>query len=323
MHSKFLVLILFVLFLKGSLTAQQPFHINYQAKEGLFSNYIYFVYQDSKGYIWVGSDIGVSRFDGNSFTNFNTAHGMSDNEVFSMMEDRKGRLWFATLNGKPCFYQDGVIYNEKNLPLLRQCETGGLVQRILQRQDGSIALCSAGKTVTIDPDAGRCETLIHPNMLDVWENAAGRLMCFGTKGVQEVGNSSFYTPPDAVALRKPVRVLPIGDTILVSSVDRVMVYESRSQRLIRSISLPEEDNEIIYMQYRNGEVWLGTRNGLQTFEYPSFRPVQQYLPGRSVTSALQDREGGWWASSTNAGVFYCRNPEMEFFDSSNGLLTIG
>ncbi|HOY06447.1 MAG TPA: two-component regulator propeller domain-containing protein [Saprospiraceae bacterium] len=320
MRRRIFIFLFFLIKSGGFCTAQQPFYINYQTKEGIFSNYIYFVYQDSKGYIWVGSDVGASRFDGSSFTNFNTGHGMSDNEVFSMMEDRKGRLWFATLNGKPCFYQDGVIYNEKNLPLLRQCETGGLVQRILQRQDGSIALCSAGKTVTIDPDAGRCETLIHPNMLDVWENAAGRLMCFGTKGVQEVGNSSFYAPPDAVALRKPVRVLPIGDTILVSSVDRVMVYESRSQRLIRSISLPEEDNEIIYMQYRNGEVWLGTRNGLQTFEYPSFRPVQQYLPGRSVTSALQDREGGWWFSTLEEGLFYVPAPTILHFTKREGLL---
>ena len=113
---------------------QQPFFKHYQVKEGLLSNYTYFVLQDSKGYIWVSSDVGVSRFDGHVFTNYNTAHGMTDNEVFSMYEDRQGRIWFATLNGKPCFVQNGVLYSEKNIPFLKQCDLKGLVFRILEKQ---------------------------------------------------------------------------------------------------------------------------------------------------------------------------------------------
>jgi len=104
MYRKISVLLL-LFFAIGHLIAQQPFFKNYQIKDGLVSNYTYFVFQDSKGYIWVGSDVGVSRFDGQTFTNYNTAHGMPDNEVFSIYEDKAGRLWFATLTGKPCFFQ--------------------------------------------------------------------------------------------------------------------------------------------------------------------------------------------------------------------------
>ena len=320
MRRRLFVVLFFLVKSGGFCHAQQPFYINYQTKEGIFSNYIYFVYQDSKGYVWVGSDVGASRFDGSSFTNFNTGHGMSDNEVFSMMEDRKGRLWFATLNGKPCFYRDGVIYNEKNLPLLKRCETGGLVHRILQRRDGSVAFCSSGRIVTVDPDAGRCEILHHPDMLDAWENTAGQLMCFDKKGIQEAGKPDSGMQPNLPPIRKPFRALPLGDTVLVSSVDHVSLYDGRTRRLLRTISLEEEGNEIIYMQCRNGQVWLGTRNGLQTFEYPSFRPLQRYLPGRSVTSALQDREGGWWFSTLEEGLFYVPAPTILQFTKNEGFL---
>ena len=44
--------------------------IRYTAREGLSSNYIYCLQQDELGYMWIGTDIGLNRFDGHSFRNF-------------------------------------------------------------------------------------------------------------------------------------------------------------------------------------------------------------------------------------------------------------
>ncbi len=44
--------------------------IRYTSKEGLSSNYIYCLQQDDLGYMWIGTDIGLNRFDGHSFRNF-------------------------------------------------------------------------------------------------------------------------------------------------------------------------------------------------------------------------------------------------------------
>jgi len=321
MHSKFLVPILFVLFLKGSLTAQQPFHINYQAKEGLFSNYIYFVYQDSKGYIWVGSDIGVSRFDGNSFTNFNTAHGMSDNEVFSMLEDRKGRLWFATLNGKPCFYQNDVIYSEKNLPLLKQCDVGGLVLRIFEQQNGTINFCSTLKIRSVNLDARKCEEISLPKGLyDAWENQDGTIGCIGNQSLQVIEKSGVVSSTYMPLIAPPVRALPLGDTILISSSNQILICERSTGRIVQTLSLLEAGSEIIDLRMNNGQIWLGTRKGSFSFDYPSFRPMQHNLPGRSVTSMLEDREGGRWFSTLEEGLFYIPAPDILHFTTAEGLV---
>ena len=320
MGSKFLVIFLLLLMLGGSSAAQQPFSINYQAKEGLFSNYIYFVYQDSKGYIWVGSDIGVSRFDGSSFTNFNTAHGLSDNEVFSMLEDHKGRLWFATLNGKPCFYQNGVIYSEKNLPLLKQCNVGGLVIRMFEQRNGNITFCSTLKILSVNLESGlRQEIPFKDGLFDAWENEDGTIGCMSNGSLLTLNKTSIVFNKTLPLIQTPVRALPLGDTIVISSSNKIILFTRQTGQILQTLPLLEEGNEIVDLRFKNGQIWLGTRKGSFSYEYPSFQPLHCYLPGRSVTSVLEDREGGWWFSTLEEGLFYVPAPDILHFTTSEGL----
>ncbi|MBN4062524.1 hypothetical protein JYU20_04925, partial [Bacteroidales bacterium AH-315-I05] len=66
--------------------------------------------QDSKGYIWFATDMGVSRFDGYEFKNFSSKDGLPDMTVFNIYEDYKGRIWFTTYSGKLAYYYEDNIY---------------------------------------------------------------------------------------------------------------------------------------------------------------------------------------------------------------------
>ena len=98
----------FFLLCCNNLIAQTPYFKNYTVKDGLPSNETYEVFQDSKGYIWVGTDKGVARFDGYKFEVFTKDDGLADNTVFGFYEDFKGRIWFRCFNGKLCY-----ILNDK------------------------------------------------------------------------------------------------------------------------------------------------------------------------------------------------------------------
>src|SRR5688572_29372517 len=76
--------------------AQQPSCIHYTIDEGIPSNEVYDIYEDSLGYIWFATDHGVSRFDGYSFRNYSTADGLVHNTVFGFYEDARGRVWVRT-----------------------------------------------------------------------------------------------------------------------------------------------------------------------------------------------------------------------------------
>jgi ligand-binding sensor domain-containing protein len=68
-------------------------------ENGLPNNQIQCIYQDSKGWIWIGTSQGLSRFDGYSFVNFlskpDDSTSLKGNLVRVIKEDRKCRLLFS------------------------------------------------------------------------------------------------------------------------------------------------------------------------------------------------------------------------------------
>lgn len=67
--------------------AQKPVFKHYTRASGLKSEYINFMYQDKRGFLWIASDKGVSRFDGKEFVHFNTDNGLPGNMVQAISED--------------------------------------------------------------------------------------------------------------------------------------------------------------------------------------------------------------------------------------------
>jgi ligand-binding sensor domain-containing protein len=320
MYRKISVLLL-LLFAIGPLIAQQPFFKNYQIKDGLVSNYTYFVFQDSKGYIWVGSDVGVSRFDGQTFTNYNTAHGMPDNEVFSIYEDKGGRLWFATLTGKPCFYYNDSIYSENNLPFLKECDAKGMIINFFETDDGRIAYCSTHKIILIDLINQRKEVRsCGEGIIVAWKNKEGRIYGAGRELV-EIGSGGLKTEAKMPPLVQPARAIPLGDSVLISTSLHVHLYQSR-RGTFRSLKSPlDKNNEFIFLRMSGKDkVWGGTRNGMYLLNYPSLTVNRFYLSGRSVSSVLEDREGGIWFSTFEDGLFYAPAPNIQHFTTEDGLL---
>ena len=90
-----------------------PAMINYTVDDGLPSSETYDILQDSKGYIWIATDRGVSRYNGYEFENFTTEDGLTDNVVFRLQEDYKGRVWFQTMNFKFFYYENNQFITYK------------------------------------------------------------------------------------------------------------------------------------------------------------------------------------------------------------------
>jgi ligand-binding sensor domain-containing protein len=65
---------------------------NYTTNDGLPSPEVYTVVQDKKGFLWFGTDNGVSRFDGYTFQNFGAKEGLADNVINGIQEDELGRI---------------------------------------------------------------------------------------------------------------------------------------------------------------------------------------------------------------------------------------
>jgi ligand-binding sensor domain-containing protein/putative methionine-R-sulfoxide reductase with GAF domain/two-component sensor histidine kinase len=79
--------------------AQQQIFKNYTVNDGLVSNTVRSVFQDSKGFLWIATNEGLSKYDGSTFKNFSTANDLSHNFVNDFYEGEDGRLFIALNNG--------------------------------------------------------------------------------------------------------------------------------------------------------------------------------------------------------------------------------
>lgn len=103
-----LILLLFLISLWQSnktVCAQFPqlYFETYTTADGLSSNNITCLYQDTEGFLWIGTDYGLNRFDGNIFTAFyadqHNTNSLSGNHITDIIQDGEGIFWIATLDG--------------------------------------------------------------------------------------------------------------------------------------------------------------------------------------------------------------------------------
>jgi ligand-binding sensor domain-containing protein len=71
----------------------------YTTADGLARDRVECVVQDSRGFLWVCTAEGLSRFDGYQFTNYRTEHGLPGNYVSAFLETRRGVYWVGTTAG--------------------------------------------------------------------------------------------------------------------------------------------------------------------------------------------------------------------------------
>lgn len=123
---RYLLLVCILLFSAGKGSAQLPLLRHYTVNDGMPSNNVYTVSQDSKGFIWLCTDWGISRFDGRHFENITSNDGLPDNDVFKGCEDPWQRYWLFCYNRVPAYIYNGKVYGPHNDSLCRWMERKGM-----------------------------------------------------------------------------------------------------------------------------------------------------------------------------------------------------
>ena len=72
---------------------------NYTTNNGLITDYVWNVFVDNNENIWLATEVGLIRFDGNTFSTYTTNQGLGDNGIGDILLNKNGRLWIATNSG--------------------------------------------------------------------------------------------------------------------------------------------------------------------------------------------------------------------------------
>ncbi len=84
----------------------------YSIKDGLPSNQIKSIFQDSRGLMWIGTSNGISVFDGISFTNYTTVNGLTNNNISDIVESSNppGVIYTVGATGGVCKFENGKFH---------------------------------------------------------------------------------------------------------------------------------------------------------------------------------------------------------------------
>jgi len=82
-----------------------------QPRDSVYNNVIQSVVEDNEGNIWFTSQThgGITKYDGEGFTNYNLKDGLPGDMIFSSFKDADGNLWFGTLDNGLISYKRGVF----------------------------------------------------------------------------------------------------------------------------------------------------------------------------------------------------------------------
>ncbi|MFN8259194.1 MAG: two-component regulator propeller domain-containing protein [Bacteroidales bacterium] len=297
---------------------------NFNASDGLPSTEVYICFQDSKGYMWFGTDNGVSRFDGYEYINYDIQCGLASGTVSDIFEDKKGRIWFISLTGQLSIYENNkltaykfnsVIQNEIKgfrLHIKSAFYVDSLDNVFISMADNGIFKISRGGKLS------RVDKLLVPATVFIKEiypniHMAGYVSTFNTKyGLENLNfKDSVY--------KNVFGFFPTNSLYFIVQNQKDEIYFTHNnyiyditQKKINKVAAFE--NDIIWFKKDNeGKYWVSVRNnGIMLFNKPDFNknPDLHFLPGKDVSSIARDIEGGFWFSTLNEGVFYLPTGEV-------------
>ncbi|WP_338356629.1 sensor histidine kinase [Yeosuana marina] len=88
--------------------AQEP--IRYTTKQGLPTNHVYDMVEDSNGFIWFATKQGVVKYDGEIFKIFTIQDGLPNNDTWKLETDRQGRIWYFSKSKYQGYIKNDSVY---------------------------------------------------------------------------------------------------------------------------------------------------------------------------------------------------------------------
>jgi signal transduction histidine kinase/ligand-binding sensor domain-containing protein/DNA-binding response OmpR family regulator len=269
-------------------------HLSIQ--NGLSNNSVRCVFQDKKGFIWFGTYDGLNRYDGNEFKIFRNRIGDSTsiphNYIYAINEDVSGNLWVGTGQGGVSIYNNTL---SKFSPAYFYPYRGNRPQKIT----------------------------INANVIS--SDESGNVF-IGTNG----GGFIVKKTNDKIAKQIPLQLK--GKLVAGYNVRGISVINKKIWLFVLDIGLclfdihtekltpvnETKKNPLCMQADKDGNIWVGTEDGLYKYDPASNRYTEEYLvkPGQlntaSITSLCFDFKNNLWIGTEGGGINILNNVTHTF-----------
>ena len=317
-----------LLSLAGSISKGQPYTLrSLEVEDGLSQNMVYCVIQDRSDYIWIGTQNGLNRYDGNTFRIYKKGDGsgLSQDAVCSLREDAEGNIWVGTLFGLHIFSPESETF--RDIPL--HDASGKLVEGIVRDMEFG----PEGETYAAIADTCliRIENDFSESQIDLGEAGRGiHIRDLQTDGYGNLWIASYaggllellgddrdqvkQYPYLGKTERRFTKVVPLdNETLLVGSVDYgVLKFDLRSKSFSQMEGFGSKDVYFVHdiLAASDGRIWVGAENGAHVKDASGISrlthtsDMSSSLSDNAVFCLMEDRDGGVWIGTYFGGVNY-------------------
>ncbi len=296
----------------------------YNQENGLGSAEVNCIYQAASGYIWIGTDGGLYRFNGKDFSIFNLWNTDKDDIYFinSLFQDSSGRLWVGTANYGLFYIKDSEArhftdaYYDGIKSINDVCETA----------DGTVYVATSNGLYRVDEAANTLismETLQGQNIRDLsvangmlWGIGNGNSIFFlSERGNIMTLNSSDYTQEELSC------ILGMDDgTVYVGTMGTEILHIDKT---FRSNSISSFRDGINSLYYDGSRLFVCADSGMGYFDRKNtFHSLYDVEVNRYITSMIVDYEGNYWFASSRMGVLLLGQSKFRNFNEWYGLSAV-
>src|ERR1700687_2469104 len=270
-------------------------HTAWRIEDGVFAGAPNVMAQTTDGYVWIGTQAGLMRFDGVRFVSWQPPEGseLPSSRIISLLGGQDGSLWIGTGMGL-ARWRNGNLANYRDVT--------GSIMAILEDHAGTIWIARANLSDTKGPLCKVADT-----------------------GVRCYGRDDGIALPYAVALAND----SLGNIWLAGGLLVTRWQASSADTYVSAGLNPAEIfNGVLALAGRpDGSLWVGLVHagkggGLQQLAQGAWKPfVTPEFDGSTleVTRLLVDGHGSLWIGTLNRGIYRIQANQVDHFRSSDGL----
>src|SRR6266536_2984022 len=268
--------------LDPALDVSQYAHKAWTVREGFSKGSIHAIAQTPDGYLWLGTEFGLVRFDGVRSVPWEPSpdQHLPSTNILSLLAAREGTLWIGTRKGLAS-WKGGKLTEYPEL-------SGQVVFTLLEDREGTVWAGSIG----VPPPGRLCA--IHNGMVH----------CSGEDGSLGLGVFKLYED------KKGNLWAATRDGLWRWKPDTAQFYRVPGEPN-GHLGLAEDDGGAILISTRSGVARLVDRK-IEAYQLPG--TAQQF----DVRKLLRDRDGGLWIGTADRGVVHVHDGRTDVFGPSSG-----
>ncbi len=301
-----------------NLPAQQPYMWHITDEEGLPSMTVYHVIQDTRGFMWFGTEVGVCRFDGRTFKRY-PAPSAKARSGTSLSEDKYGNIWFRNF-AKQLF----KIEKERVVELKIPEESNNLLAYLHTTQD-SVMVMDWNYTYISHTKHTNWRKIATPNVEMNWEmyNTKDNNLFLLTEAGIFTYKNGFFKLFDKTESPKRFFAKNKKTFTFQDELNRLVCWENGKKTILPYVfeALKKQIIHSFYIDNQNN-FWFSTATGLFGYDKAG-KPLfagKPLLPNIDVSHILQDREGSYWISTLKDGVYVMPNLYVHIYNTQNSNL---